>query len=279
MTQTTADYPIHIREHVASLLVQPLETTSFVLSSGVRIFDSANPLRIPRLVSSGEVGYVGEGEEIPDEYEAQFAEITLMPTDRKSIKRITRYTNELLRMSTAGLDSILKTRLVGDVASKLDDELLAGTGASGGITGILNQAGTQAAELDLTTADTFLDALALTTAAEVTPNRWFMNGSDFITVRKIKDTAGKYLLESDLTRDTTYRLFGIPVTVTNKVPAGKAILADTSQIAVVRDVNPSITVLTERYAEFDEVGIRVVCRYDLGLLHPEGVVVLSTATP
>lgn len=279
MTHTTADYPIHIREQVASLLVQPLETTSFVLSSGVRIFDSSNPLRIPRLVSSGEVGYVGEGEEIPDEYEAQFAEITLMPTDRKSIKRITRYTNELLRMSTAGLDSILKTRLVGDVASKLDDELLAGTGADGSITGILNQTGTQTAELDLTTADTFLDALALTTAAEVTPNRWFLNGSDFITVRKLKDNAGKYLLESDLTKDTTYRLFGIPVTVTNKVPAGSAILADTSQIAVVRDVNPSITVLTERYAEFDEVGIRVVCRYDLGLLHPEGVVVLTTDEP
>src|SRR5690606_12759306 len=125
----------------------------------------------------------------------------------------------------------------------------------------------QTAELDLTTADTFLDALALTTAAEVTPNRWFLNGTDFITVRKLKDNAGKYLLESDLTKDTTYRLFGIPVTVTNKVPAGSAILADTSQIAVVRDVNPSITVLTERYAEFDEVGIRVVCRYDLGLLH------------
>lgn len=48
-------------------------------------------------------------------------------------------------------------------------------------------------------------------------------------------------------------------------------------MAVVRDVNPSVTVLSERYAEYDEIGLRVVCRYDLGLLHPEGVVVLTDA--
>ncbi len=52
-------------------------------------------------------------------------------------------------------------------------------------------------------------------------------------------------------------------------------LADVSQIAVARDVAPSVTVLTERYAEFDEVGLRVVTPYDLGLLHPEAVAVLG----
>ena len=67
----------------------------------------------------------------------------------------------------------------------------------------------------------------------------------------------------------------MPVTVTNKLPEGTAVLADFNQIAVARDVAPSVTVLTERYAEFDMVGLRVVTRYDLGLLHPEAVCVLS----
>lgn len=278
MTETTATNPTLIKDQVASLLVQPLEAASFVLSSGVRIFDSSEPLKIPRLVSSGTVDYVAEGGLIPDDYDVAFDEISLMPTSRKSIKSIVRFTNELLRASTIGLDSVLKTRLVHDVSTKLDNELLAGTGTGDGITGILNQPGVQTGTLDVTNPDGFLDALALTSAAEVTPTRWFINGADFIALRKVKDTSGKYLLEADLTRDATYRLFGIPVTVTNKIPEGKAILADTSQIAVVRDVNPSITVLTERYAEYDEVGLRVVCRYDLGLLHPEGVVVLTAAT-
>ena len=275
MAHTTSDHPTLIKDQVASLLVQPLETSSFVLSSGVRIFNSSEPLKIPRLVSSGTVDYVAEGAEIPDDYDVTFNEISLMPTSRKSIKSITRYTNELLRASSIGLDSVLKSRLVSDVSSKLDSELLAGTGAADSITGILNQPGVQTGDLDVTNPDTFLDALALTSAAEVQPTRWFINGADFIALRKVKDNGGKYLLESDLTRDATYRIFGIPVTVSNKIPAGKAILADTSQIAVVRDVNPSITVLTERYAEFDQIGLRVVCRYDLGLLHPEGVVVLT----
>ena len=67
--------------------------------------------------------------------------------------------------------------------------------------------------------------------------------------------------------------------MTNKLPEGKIVLADTSQIAVARDLAPSVTLLAERYAEYDEQAIRVVTRYDLGLLHPEGVIVLTDATP
>jgi HK97 family phage major capsid protein len=79
------------------------------------------------------------------------------------------------------------------------------------------------------------------------------------------------------TADVTYRLFGIPVTVTNKLALGTAVLADTSQIAVARDLAPSVMLLAERYAEYDEQAIRVVTRYDLGLLHPEGIIVLRAA--
>lgn len=279
MAESTTNNPTLVKDQVASLLVQPLEAASVVLSSGPRIFDSSEPLKIPRLVAGTEPGYVAEGGLIPDSHDVSFDEISLMPTTRRSIKSILRFTNELARSATLGLDAVLKQRLVTDVANKLDTELLTGTGATGAITGIINQTGVQTGALDVTDPDTFLDAIALAVAEEVTPNRWFMSGADFIAVRKLKDTSGKYLLESDLTKDATYRLFGIPVTVTNKLPEGKAVLANTSEIAVVRDVNPSVTVLSERYAEYDEIGLRVVCRYDLGLLHPEGVVVLTAVTP
>jgi len=68
-------------------------------------------------------------------------------------------------------------------------------GESGnGITGLINQAGVRTGALDVTNADS--------------------------------------LLESDVTAGATHRLFGIPVTVTNKLPAGKAVLADMSQVAI-----------------------------------------------
>ena len=274
MVQTTANNTALIQEQVANILVQPLEAQSVVLAAGPRIFDTASPLRIPKLIGSGEASWTGEGELIAD-HDIEFDEISLMPTERKSVKTLVRFTNELLRQSVIGLDQVLKDRLVSDVARKIDDAFLTGDGAADSVTGIINQPGVQTASFDPNEPDAFLDALALASAAEVTPNRWFMSGADFFTVRKIKDTAGKYILESDITTGTTYRLFGVPVTVTNKIPTGKAILANMAEIAVARDTNPTVKLLDQRYAEYDEQAIRVTARYDLGLLRPEGVIVLT----
>lgn len=276
MTNSTITAPELIQEQVTGILVQPLEAASVVLSSGVRIFDSAEPLRIPTLTGGINAGFVAENGLIPDG-DVDFGEIKLMPSNRKSIKAMTKFSNELLRQSTVGLDAVLKGRIVADVSNALDDALLKGTGADDTITGVINQTGVQTGVLDVTDTDSLLDALAQAAAAEVTPNRWFLSGADFFSLRKIKDTSGRYIVESDVTAGARYSLFGIPVTVTNKLAAGKAILADTSQIAVVRDLAPSVTVLSERFAEYDQQAIRVVTRYDLGLLHAEGVVVLTAA--
>lgn len=276
MVETTTTNPELLQEQVASILIQPLETASVVLAAGPRIFDTASPLRIPKLVSSSDPAWVGESELIP-EHDVDFDEVRLMPTDRKSVKTLIRFSNELLRQSVIGLDSVLKDRLVSDVARKLDTAFLTGDGSDGSVTGIVNQAGVQKGVLDASEPDSFLDALALASAAEVSPNRWFLSGADFTAVRKIKDTGGKYVLESDITKDATHRLFGVPVTVTNKLPKGTAVLANMAEVAVARDTNPTVKLLDQRYAEYDEQAIRVTARYDLGLLRPEGVIVLKAA--
>ena len=46
MTETTAANPELLADQVSSLLVQPLEAASVVLSSGPRIFDTSGVLRI-----------------------------------------------------------------------------------------------------------------------------------------------------------------------------------------------------------------------------------------
>ena len=273
-TENTTANPELLQEQVSSLLIQPLEAESIVLNSGVKVYDSSSPLRIPKLVSSSDPSWVGEGEEIP-EANVEFDEVKLMPTDRKSIKALIRFTNELARQSVVGLDATLKARLVNDVARKLDTALLGGDGAANTVTGIINQPGVQEGVLDAGDPDSLLDALALAHAAEVTPTRWFISGADFFTLRKLKDADGKYLIVSDLTADAKYTLFGVPVTVTNKLPAGKAVLANMSEVAVVRDLNADVKILDQTFATTDEQAIRVVTRYDLGLLHPEGVVVLT----
>lgn len=274
MVESTTNNPELLQEQVSSLLIEPLESESVVLAAGPRIFDTASPLRIPKLVGSGEANWTGEGELIT-EHDVDFDEVRLMPSDRKSVKTLIRFSNELLRQSVIGLDQVLKTRLVADVARKIDDAFLTGDGADGSVTGIVNQTGVQTGVLDATEPDSLLDALALASAAEVQPNRWILSGTDFYAIRKIKDNSGNYILESDITSGTTHRLFGVPVTVTNKLPAGTAILANMAEVAVARDTNPTVKLLDQRYAEYDEQAIRVTARYDLGLLRPEGVIVLN----
>jgi hypothetical protein len=90
--------------------VQPLEAASVVLASGVRIFDTNGPLRIPKLVSGAAVGFVAESAQIP-EADVDFGEVSLMPSTLKSLKVLIRFSNELLRQSVIGLDATLKTRL------------------------------------------------------------------------------------------------------------------------------------------------------------------------
>lgn len=264
-----------IKDQVSTMLVKPLEAASVMLASGATIFNSSAPLRIPRLDSSGTVGFVGEGEQIPDTYTMGQSEILLMPTERKSLKAITRVTNELVRMASTGVTQTLQQRLVEDVRTKLDDALLNGTGADNTITGLFNQPGTQKGVLDLADPDSLLTALAMAAASEVTPNRWIFNGSDFFQLRAVKDNNGRYLIQETLQEGVQYQLFGIPVTVSNKVPAGKGALLNTKEVAIVRDIDPQITILNEKYADTDETGIRVVTRYDLGLLRPEGVIILE----
>lgn len=266
-----------IQEQVASMLVEPLEAASVVLASGPTIFNSSEPLRINTLVDFPDVEWVGENELIPDEGAASFGEIKLMPTDRKSIKRIIRVSNELIRMAKTGVSAQLQAKLVKTVADALDDALLKGDGEDDSVTGIINQPDITKTTLKVEDPDSYLDALALAASKEVKPNRFILNGGDFYKLRKIKDQNGRYIMQTDVSGEAAYRLHGVPVTVSNKMPAGKALLADTKEIAVVRDIDPQVTILNERYAEYDQVGIRVVTRYDLGLLRPEGVILMESA--
>jgi len=65
-SKTTAANSALLPSQVANILVQPLEAASIVLSSGVRIFDTNGPLRIPKLTAGTSVGRVPESQAIPE---------------------------------------------------------------------------------------------------------------------------------------------------------------------------------------------------------------------
>ncbi len=293
MPASTVNSPELTQEQVQALLVQPLQAASVFLAAGPRIFDvtAAGPVRIPKMIAMTEPSWHGENELIT-EVEADFGEVVLLD-GVKSLKSIVRYSNELARSSVIALDTALRDRMVLDVASRLDTSLIAGTGdvVDGKRTtplGLINYPGVQQiAAVGAPTLDVLHDAYGLALGANVNTSRlrWMMTSREFIALRKIKDADGRYMLQPDATADGVYRLLGSPVTVTNRLPiattTGKAstiVLADFSQIAVARDLAPSVKLLDQLYADYDQQAIRVVARYDAAPLNPEAVVVLRGVT-
>lgn len=291
MSATTTNSPELTREQVLAILVQPLQAASVFLAAGPRIFDvtAAGVVRIPTLVGMDAPSWHGESELI-DEVDPEFGEIVLLD-GTKSLKSITRYSNELARSSVVALDSALRDRMVADVAARLDTAFIAGDGdvVDGKRTtpvGIVNYVGAQQIlNVGEANFDVLLDAIGMLMAVnvDVTRARWFMRSDVFVGLRKVTDNDGKYVMSPDVSAEGVFRLFGIPVTITNRLPieggASPIVLADMSKIAVARDLAPSVKILDQTYAAFDEQAIRVVARYDAAPLNPEAVVVLRGVTP
>lgn len=277
------------QEQVAKILVKPLEEAAKFLAAGPRIFDTASPLRIPKLGGPTVVNWVGENEQIP-EANPDFDEIELLPSTMKSLKTLTRYSNELARQSVVALDAALRDRLVTDVAAKLDSQLFSASG-DGVVTpqGLFAWAGTQTLAINgIMELDDLHDAEAMALGENVNPAglRWLMTSRDLIDLRKIKATDGNYIVQPDVTAAGGYTLLGHPVIVSNRVPddtaptpdTGRAALVDFSQVAVARDVAPSVKILDQTFGDYDQMAIRVVARYDAKPLNPEAVIKLTGIT-
>lgn len=278
MAMATTSTTELLTEQVLNILVRPLEDVSRFLAAGPRIFDTAGPLRIPKMGAATNPQWHGENEQI-SEVEPDFDELHLLPSTMKSIKTLTRYSNELSRQSVISLDAVIKDRLVKDVADVMDKQLFSDSGDGSTMPkGLFAYQGTQEIAVGGTlTLDHLLDAQALALAANVNlaGTRWIMSSDEFVKLRKLKDTAGRYIIEPDVAQAGTYRLFGSPVLIVNRLPEGSAALVDFSQIAVARDLNPSVKLLDQTFADHDQQAIRVVMRLDAAPLNPEAIIKLT----
>lgn len=270
-------------EQVVRVLTRPLEQASVFLASGVRIIDTAGPLRIPAAPASlaGDLDFVGENEQIP-EVDPSFDEIQLMPSTMKSVKVLTRFSNELARQSVVSLDAAIKDRLVADVAAKIDAQFL-GAGGDGVTTpqGLFGFTGTQ--EVPVTgalTLDAVLDGLALLVKAyaPTTGLRLFVRPDDYLGIRAMKDTTDRFILSPETEAGLSTPLLGITPVLTDRVPAGSAALVATPFITVARDSSPSVKVLDQTFGDYDQQAIRVVARFDAKPTQPAAIVKFTGIT-
>jgi HK97 family phage major capsid protein len=275
-----------IQSQVASLLVQPLEQASTFLAAGPVVLDSSSPLRVPRIANGVTAGFVAEGAQTSDG-DVAFDEVTLLPSTLKGLKVLVKLSNELIRTSVVGLDAVLRTRLVTDVANALDAALWDGAGTTNTVKGILRQTGIVTGTLDLAAPDSLIDGLATAQGNHVTPSHWVMTSASFAALRILKVGAGdaRYLFDPQTIQNgTELRLLGLPVILTDYITntgtaPGKArvTLVDFSKVVVARDVNAEVKILDQTWGDYDSIGIRVVSRWDTALLQPKAVTLLTAA--
>jgi HK97 family phage major capsid protein len=282
--QLTSNTSALIQQTVQSFLIQPLVPASALLQAGPTIFDTNAPIRVPR-VGATSAAFVGEGQTIPLA-QAAFDEVDMLPSTLQSVKTIIPISRELVRSAVLGVTTILEQRVVQDVALALDNAFFQGTGTAGtNIIGLINQTGisTQTLVADaspvaagsLQDPGTYLTALATAAGNFVNPTHWFIHPTTWYgTILQGKDTLGRLLITPDPTGATPGRLFGVPVVVTAHVPVANVLLVDIAKILVARDLSPSVDVLLEAFATTDEIGVRVVARFDLALAHPQAVTLL-----
>ena len=126
---------------------------------------------------------------------------------------LVKLSNELIRTSVVGLESVLRTRLVTDVANALDAALWDGAGTSNTVKGILRATGIQTGTLDLTNPDSLIDGLATAQGNKVSPTHWAMTSSSFAAIRKVKvgTTDKRYVIDPNTIQNgTDFRLLGLP---------------------------------------------------------------------
>lgn len=280
--ETTASNSALLASQVKQLVVQPLEQGSTFLSAGPTIIDSNRPVRIPRITGGPSAGFVGEGVQISDGA-VTFDEIDALPSTLKSIKVWLPVSNELLKTSAVdGLNDIFTQRIVTDVSHALDKALWDGDGSSDTIKGIFQQSGIATGSLDLTDADSLIDGLATAQGNKVSPTHWVMTSASFAALRKLKvgSTDARYIFDpSTIQNGTAFRLFGLPVIITDYIPDvstnARVALVDFSKVAVIRDTDTSVFIADQTLADYDSTAIRVVLRMDVALFQPHAVTVLT----
>lgn len=271
------------REQVVSLLVEPLMAESVVLGAGPRIFTTSGgaPIRIPKISvfnlgtgNGASATYWKSENELIGEADPTYDEVTLLPSTLKSIKIIHRFSNELARLAVVDIANALKAALVQRVALAIDRAFLLGEGTNNTPKGLANLPGIQSMSYGTLDVDDIIDAEGLAMAANARPSVWFANPSAYTTLSKQREGAGSgaYLLQPSPTEAGVMRLRGLPVRVTTQLPTGTLLLADMAQVAVGRDLDASVTLLSERYADYDQLALRVVTRMDIAALNPAGIV-------
>lgn len=133
------------------------------------------------------------------------------------------------------LQSYIDGRLTYALALEEERELLVGDGSDGGINGLMNQAtgysGTQGPGQKI---DVLRKSMTQLYQSELEPEFFVLNPVDWEAIELLKDTLGRYIVGNPVS-DRVPTLWGMPVVVTNSMPATHFLTANGTMAAQIWD--------------------------------------------
>lgn len=248
--------------------------------SGATIYRVNGTLKVPVWGKANTTHDIAVG------YQTEFTELTADSGKFTSVDlsgylagALTLIGNSVENNSVFNVTDFIINQMAEEIALFLEKELLNGT--SGKATGALSTpTAVTAASATAITADELIELQAQVKQVYQANACWTMAPETFTSLKKLKDSNGRYLLQDDVTGEFPYRLLGKPVYLSDNMPklaagASAVLYGDYSGLSVNLREDISIQVLREKYATQHAIGVVAWFEFDSKVTDNQKLAVLK----
>lgn len=248
--------------------------------SGATIYRVNGTLKVPVWGKANTTHDIAVG------YQTEFTELTADSGKFTSVDlsgylagALTLIGNSVENNSVFNVTDFIINQMAEEIALFLEKELLNGT--SGKATGALSTpTAVTAASATAITADELIELQAQVKQVYQANACWTMAPETFTSLKKLKDSNGRYLLQDDVTGEFPYRLLGKPVYLSDNMPklaagASAVLYGDYSGLSVNLREDISIQVLREKYATQHAIGVVAWFEFDSKVTDSQKLAVLN----
>ena len=264
---------------IADRIVKAVRDRCPILS-GATIYRVKGTLKVPVWGKANTTHDIAVG------YQTEFTELTADSGKFTSIDlggylagALTLIGSSVENNSVFSVTDFIIDQMAEEIALFLEKELLCGT--SGKATGALSASTVvTAASASAVTADELIELQAQVKQVYQANACWTMAPDTFTSLKKLKDTNGRYLLQDDVTGEFPYRLLGKPVYLSDNMPkltegASAILYGDYSGLSVNLREDISIQVLREKYATQHAIGVVAWFEFDSKVTDNQKLAVLK----
>ena len=167
-----------------------------------------------------------------------------------------------------------------EIAIWIEGQLINGTGSNAAQGALNTTTGVAASSSTAITADELIELQSKVKQAYQGAACWTMHPETFTTLKKLKDSNGRYLLQDDVTGEFPFRLLGKPVYLSDNMPklaagARPVLYGDYSGLSVNFRENISVEVLREQFATKHAIGVISWFEFDAKVTDHQKLAVLS----